>query len=230
MKTLRKECVRCKEEMKTQYINRKEQVYACPSCDSVSSIFEERDFIDKEKNLEQPKGIRYEYLASDLHIYLEQLPTNNPLWMILMLGVFMVCSVLAIFKNTHEDLTVVYIYVCFFMFVFLCLVVFHWRAKTRTYEIEVTPYRVSFFAISIWRKHLLKEVNSYEVDRIFIKTTAPPGTKSQKATDFMVQTKQYERIKPFHNSTGKEAELVYLKLLMDTYLNIGERVSDISTD
>ncbi len=230
MKTLRKECVRCGEGMKTQHIDKKEQVYACPFCNSVSSIFEERDFIGKEKNLEQPKGIRYEYLANDLHIYLKRLSIRHPLWLTCMIGLMGVVFTFAIFTNPNDNLIIVYFSAFALMLLSLYFLTFHLKAATQSYEIEVTPYRVSFFAIAFRQKSLLKEVNSYEVDRIFIKTAAKSNANKRKITDFIIQTKQYERIEPFYYLTGKEDQFIYLKLLIDTYLNIGERASDISTD
>lgn len=225
MKTLRKKCVRCEGAIHPAQVDPAKMIFVCPECHSVSSIIEERDFVSGEKHLKQPQGIRYEYLGSDLHIYLDQLPTGEVTRSVIGTSLILLFFLL-LFGLTDSPLFL-WITIILGGSGWLINILAYTRYENRTYEIELTPYRVLFFEKIAGIKRKLKEAGSYEIDRIQLTTKENPEAPGKNKSEFILQTKQYQQIKPFYHSSGKEAQLAYLKFLMDHYLNIRERVSDI---
>lgn len=225
MKSLRKECIRCKALIQPKHISEKDLVYTCSECDSVASIFEDRDFIRNEKKERQPAGIRQESLGGRLYIYMDQLPSGEMLRSVVGTGLILVFF-LGIFYLTDS---MIFYWVTFILggVGWVINFFFYLRVESRTYEIELSPYKVVLSEKLFGFKIKLKEVDSFAVDRIQLLTQANPGVPGKNKTDFIIQTKQYLQIKPFFHSSGKEEELNYLKFLMDTYLGILPRVSDV---
>jgi hypothetical protein len=225
MKILRKKCVRCGQSVDSAFVDRAAMVYTCPACDSVSSVFEERDFISEKRDLKQPEGIRYAYKGDDLHIYLDQLPTGEVTRSLVGTSLILLFFLLLFW---FTDSTI-------FLWITIVLGGLGWvinvlaytRLENRTYEIVLDPYTVIFFEQLAGIKRKLKELGSYEVDRIQVVTRENHEVPGKNRTDFILQTKQYEQVKPFYHTSSREAQLAYLKFLMDSYLNIRERLSDI---
>lgn len=226
MKYLRKNCVRCESEIDPVNIEWSENVYICSSCNSVASIFEERDFLREEKELYQPEGIWYEYLGADLHIHLDRLPSGEMHRSLIGTGLIVLFFV-AIFAIFQQEV---------FLTLTLILGIGGWvvnllayiRWDFRTYEVELSAHQVKFFEKLAGAKRLIKSIDSYAIDRIVILTSDNENVSGSQKTNFIIQTKQYEKIKPLYHSRGRENQLEYLKLLMDNYLNIHERSSDIN--
>jgi hypothetical protein len=206
-------------------VDYEKMIFTCPACNVVSSLIEERDFIKEEKILKQPEGIRFEYLGSDLHIYLDQLPTGEVTRSII--GTSLIILFFLILFGLTDSTTFLWFTIILGGLGWLINVLAYTRFENRTYEIILSPYRVIFFEKLAGIKRKLKEVGSYEIDRIQITTKENPGAPGKDKTEFIIQTKQYQQVKPFYNSSGKETQLTYLKFLMDNYLNLRERVSDI---
>lgn len=226
MKILRRKCVRCEEAIQPTQVDQIKMIYACPYCHSVSSVYEERDFIAEEKIVTQSAGISYEYLASDLHIYMDQLPTGEMQRSVIGTGIILLVFI-GIFALTGSVI-LLWLFSVLGGIGWVINLVLYWRIEVRTYEVELNHHRVQFFEKLCGMKRLLKEIGSYEIDRIQIVTKENSGAPGKNKTDFIIQTKQYNQLKPFFHSNNKEAQLAYLKFLMDSYLNIRERASDIS--
>lgn len=225
MKILRKNCIRCGEAMQPANIDQEEMLFTCPACDSLSSAFEERDLVEYHKKIIQPDGINYEYLGSDLHIYLGELPSGEMQRSVIGIGILLIIFI-AIFAMTGSK-TLLLLTVILGTIGWMLNLSAYYRIDNRTYEIELNPYQVRFTEKLFGIKRQLQEVGSFEVDRIQIQTSPNLGMPGKNKTSFIIQTKQYQQIQPFYHSSGREAQLTYLKLLMDMYLNIQERKSDV---